>query len=99
MSVQADHLSRWELIAVGPAIETRSSRLLPVMWRGQSAMLKVAVEEEEKSGFELMAWWNGEGAARVFACDSNAILLERAQGRGSLVELCHNLEAAHATVT
>lgn len=52
-------------------------------------MLKVALDEEEKSGFELMAWWSGEGAARVFECDGKVILLERAQGQGSLVELCH----------
>lgn len=85
----SDYLSRWGLIAAGPPVETRGSRLLPVMWRGQSAMLKVALDEEEKSGFELMAWWNGEGAARVFACGGDAILLELAQGKSSLAELCH----------
>lgn len=85
----SEYLSRWGLIAVGPPVETRSSRVLPVRWRGRSAMLKVVLDAEENSGFGLMAWWNGEGAAHVFARDGDAILLEHAQGPGSLAELCH----------
>jgi streptomycin 6-kinase len=70
----------------GDAIVTRSSRLLPVRYRGASAMLKVATETEEKFGAALMVWWDGEGAAKVIAHDGDAILLERARGPRSLAQ-------------
>jgi streptomycin 6-kinase len=35
----------------------------------------------------LMAWWNGDGAARVLAHDEHALLLERATGTMSLVDM------------
>src|SRR5262245_65939673 len=47
-------------------------------------MLKIAREEEERRGGRLMAWWDGDGAARVLAHDDNAVLLERATGPRSL---------------
>ncbi len=53
-------------------------------------MLKITLSEEEKTGGALMSWWNGEGAARVLARDGGAILLERAEGGGSLAELSRN---------
>jgi streptomycin 6-kinase len=37
-----------------------------------------------------MLWWNGEGAARVLAHDSYALLMERAMGEASLVEMARN---------
>jgi streptomycin 6-kinase len=91
------HLSRWTLTSDGDPIATRSSRLLPVRRQGQPAMLKVALDAEEASGGALMAWWDGQGAARVLALDGNAILLERAAARISLAELARSgrdLEAA-----
>ncbi len=47
-------------------------------------MLKVAFNQEEREGAGVMAWWNGDGAARVLAQDGEALLLERAQGPHSL---------------
>jgi streptomycin 6-kinase len=47
-------------------------------------MLKVALAEEERRGGLLMAWWAGDGAARVLAQDGGALLLERATGPRSL---------------
>jgi streptomycin 6-kinase len=82
----AEYLSRWELTPDGDPTLTRNSRLLPVRWRGAAAMLKVALEAEEKAGNGLMAWWGGEGAARVLANDGDAILLERAEGKASLAD-------------
>ena len=81
------YLRRWGLRADGDAIVTRSSCLLPVIWRGAPAMLNVAVEAEEKAGAALMAWWDGNGAARVLALEGEALLMERAQCRRSLVEM------------
>jgi streptomycin 6-kinase len=42
-------------------------------------MLKVAVNDEEKRGNQLMIWWNGRGAARALAQAEDAILMERGE--------------------
>jgi streptomycin 6-kinase len=78
------HLARWELVPDGETIKTPSSLLLAVRHNGQPAMLKIAREEEERRGGALMAWWNGDGAARVLARHGEALLLERAMGSRSL---------------
>jgi streptomycin 6-kinase len=80
-------LVRWKLVPDGEAIATPSSLLLPVRHRGQPAMLKIVREEEERRGGRLMAWWNGDGAARVLAQDEQALLLERATGPRSLATM------------
>ena len=54
---------------------------------GAPAMLKIATKEEEQRGNALMIWWNGDGAARVLAHDSDALLLERATGTRSLTAM------------
>ncbi len=81
------YLIAWDLTPDGSLLATHSSRLLPVRQRGSPAMLKIALETEEKSGAALMEWWEGEGAARVLARDDNAILMERADDDFSLAEL------------
>ncbi len=86
-----DHfLTLWDLIPDGEAIITHSSRLLPVRRGATPAMLKIAVEEEERRGAAVMVWWNGEGAARVLAHDGDALLMECASGEASLVEMARN---------
>ncbi len=54
------------------------------------AMLKIAVDAEEKFGGLLMKWWDGQGAARVFAHEDDALLMERAEGLGSLVNMARS---------
>jgi streptomycin 6-kinase len=81
------YIDRWGLVPDGDAIVTRSSRLLPVRRDREPAMLKIAVELEEKWGNGLMIWWNGIGAARVIENDDDAVLLERATGRRSLADM------------
>jgi streptomycin 6-kinase len=78
----SDYLERWTLTLDGDPIITRSSRLLPVRRDGVPAMLKVAMNAEERRGGAVMAWWNGQGAARVLAHDGNALLLDRAVDGG-----------------
>jgi streptomycin 6-kinase len=86
-----DHyLKRWKLTPEGDAIITHSSDLLPVRCDGQPAMLKIAREPEEKLGGVLMTWWAGEGAARVFLHDDDAVVMERATGPGSLMHMALN---------
>ncbi|MBJ2065037.1 aminoglycoside phosphotransferase family protein [Serratia odorifera] len=90
------YLQRWALTPDGRAFETHSSLLMPVRYRGQAAMLKVAREEEEKFGAHLMRWWQGDGAARVLGWHQDALLLERAQGSGSLSQLVRDGNDAQA---
>jgi streptomycin 6-kinase len=81
-------LERWGLMPDGEGFETRfGSRLLPVRRRGERAMLKIANHEEERRGGELMAWWGGEGAARVLERADMAIVLERLDGPRSLAAM------------
>ena len=81
------YLGRWCLVPDGDPIITRAARLLPVRWHGAPAMLKLAVEEEERLGAAVMQHWDGDGAARVLACEGNALLLERATGLASLGDM------------
>lgn len=82
-----DCLRRWGLTVDGDPIVTHSSHLLPVRRGAQPAMLKLAIETEEKFGGLLMAWWDGDGAARVLAREGDALLLERVEGKRSLAAL------------
>jgi streptomycin 6-kinase len=81
------HLDRWHLIADGAPFTTRSSNLLPVRWQGKPAMLKLARDDAERSGAALMQWWDGNGAAKVFCHDAEAIVLARAEGTRSLLAM------------
>lgn len=80
-------LSLWKLVPEGEPIVTPCSHLLPVRWQGRAAMIKVALDVEEQGGAQVMRWWDGEGAARVFAHEGDAILLERAEGKRSLLHM------------
>jgi streptomycin 6-kinase len=77
---------RWDLVPDGEAVITHSSRLLPVLYRGEKAMLKIAVEAEAKRGALLMVWWDGNGAARVLQhegdrrCSSARLARARSDG-------------------
>ena len=86
-SIFTPYLTRWNLVADGDAIHTHSSHLLPVRRDGVALMLKVAFEKDEKTGGVLMQWWDGDGAARVFEYDGEALLLERATGTRSLLTM------------
>ena len=79
-----EYIARWQLVPDGAPIVTHSSRLLPVIYGREKAMLKIAIEAEEQFSGALMEWWDGDGAARVLAYEKPALLLERAQGERSL---------------
>lgn len=85
-----DYLGCWGLDPDGAPIVTRSSRILPVRRQGVPAILKIAVEDEEKRGGSLMAWWDGQGAARVLVQAGDAVLLERAMGKQLLADFARN---------
>ena len=81
------HLARWDLVPDGEPIKTPSSLLLAVRHNGVPALLKIAREDEERRGGALMAWWDGDGAAKVLARHGEALLLERATGPRSLAAM------------
>nr|WP_218568379.1 aminoglycoside phosphotransferase family protein [Pseudomonas sp. H9] len=81
------YLKQWELTIDGEAFVSLNGNLLPVRQRGLPAMLKISQEPEEQAGNQLMAWWGGDGAAPVLAHDGGALLMERAQGSASLVQM------------
>ena len=85
-----DYLTRWQLVPDGEPLITSTSRLLPVIYKDTPAMLKIAVVPEEKLGGAVMHWWGGCGAAAVLALEGDAVLLERATGSRSLVEMAQN---------
>jgi len=91
-----DYIACWQLTPDGAPLITPSSGLLPVRYQGKPAMLKIAVEAEEKHGNLLMRWWDGSGAARVLAFAGDALLLERAEGTTSLAALARSGNDAEA---
>ena len=91
-------LARWGLRADGSGFTTAiGNHLLPVLWRGAPAMLKICADEEERRGGVLMAWYGGDGAAKVFEREAEAILLERVTGERSLARLSSEGEDDVAT--
>jgi len=82
-----EFLEAWHLVPDGPLLTTRSSWVLPVGYAGSSAMLKVARIPDEQSGYRLMTWWDGQGAAKVLACSPGALLLEGATGASDLAQM------------
>lgn len=81
------YIEQWELTQDGEPIITNTSYLLPVTYQSTKAMLKIALVDEERAGAALMVWWDGEGAARIFQHDGDAILMERAICNRSLMAM------------
>ncbi len=89
----------WRLEPDGEAFITPfGSHLAPVRRGGTPAMLKIAGGPEERDGGALMAWWAGDGAARVLARAGDALLLERAMGSASLAAMATAGEDEAATL-
>ncbi|WP_112775909.1 aminoglycoside phosphotransferase family protein [Cupriavidus alkaliphilus] len=84
----ARYLRRWALVPEAEPVLTPTSCVQPVSYRGQPAILKLAMCDEERRGNAVMAWWNGSGAAaRILAQYDDAVVMERAQSAGSLADL------------
>jgi streptomycin 6-kinase len=91
-------LQRWGLTPDGADFTTLfGSRLMPVLKDGAPAMLKIAAHEEERNGARLMAWYAGQGAARVLAIEHEALLLERLTGARSLAQMARSGQDDEAT--
>lgn len=86
------YLAKWHLVPDGAPITSHAGDLLPVRYRGEAAMLKLAKGDDERAGAAVLEWWNGDGAARVYMRDGDALLMERAQGPASLADMARNGE-------
>src|SRR5690606_21473740 len=85
--VFAPWIAKWHLVQDGAPIATPGSQLLPVKMDNTAAMLKIATDDHEIRGGKVLQWWNGSGAAQVFALEANAVLMERATGKQSLMHM------------
>ncbi len=81
------YLKRWGLTPDGDAFASLSAHLLPVRQGDTPAMLKVSQAPEEQAGSQLLIWWEGDGAVPVLAHEGDALLMPRAQGPVSLVQM------------
>jgi streptomycin 6-kinase len=88
VSALTAHIAKWNLVADGAETETPSSWLLPVRQGAIAAMLKVhRPESDERPGTDYLRYVGGHGAVRVMAADDDALLMERATGTRSLLDM------------
>jgi streptomycin 6-kinase len=92
------YVDMWKLEVDGEPMVTQFSHLLPVRYGGEPAMLKLLLHDEERQGAVVMAWWDGEGAARVLAREGDGLLLERATGTRSLAAMARGDQDDEATM-
>ena len=85
-------IETWRLTPDGDPILTHSSALHPVLYENKKAILKIATSDEEKRGNALMAWWSDRHApvAPVLAYEKDALLMLRARGQNSLIQIARN---------
>lgn len=87
------YLQSWNAQPDGEPFATHAGHLLPVRLDGhpdgRAGMIKIARHIDERVGGQVMRWWDGDGAARVYALDENAgvLLMERATGAGHLLKM------------
>lgn len=96
-SIFTPYIERWELTPDGEELPGNYGRLLPVAYRGAPAVLKISLDDEESRGADLMEYWAGDGAARVYERDGCALLMERLQGNRSLGEMARGGQDDEAT--
>lgn len=103
LSLFEPYLQSWNALPDGEPFATHSGHLLPVRLDGHSsgrpAMIKIAQQRDERMGGEVMRWWNGDGAAHVYARDADAgvLLMERATGARHLLHMALHGEDDFAT--
>ncbi|WP_309604619.1 aminoglycoside phosphotransferase family protein [Phenylobacterium sp.] len=92
LSIFSRWIERWSLTPDGEPFQTpyTGNWLIPVRRAGAPAILKLATSDHERAGAALMAWLDGDGAARVLALEDEALLLERLPGTRSLVAMARD---------
>jgi streptomycin 6-kinase len=90
-------IERWNLTLDGEMIRSNWGILAPMRYLGAPAMLKIALDIDEEKGGQLMAWWDGIGAARVYELVGTAMIMERLTGERSLAAMVKAGEDDEAT--
>lgn len=90
-------IKHWKLVEDGSSFHTPTSILQRVRTQGGAAYLKIALCEDEQRGMAALRWWNGHGTVRVLAAHANTVLLERACGERSLVNMSQTGQDAEST--
>ena len=81
-------LKLWSLRIDGEGFETPTSWIQPVRRLDAPAILKlVKPTSDEQNGASLLSYYDGQGAVRLFEADQSVLLMERATGERSLVEM------------
>src|SRR4051794_35510705 len=89
----APYFAKWSVVTDGVPMDTPSSWLLPVRHGTTCAMLKVyKPASDERHGVDFLKYIDGDGAVRVIEADDGALLMERAVGSKSLMEMALNGE-------
>ncbi|GGY90976.1 aminoglycoside phosphotransferase family protein [Pseudoduganella plicata] len=97
------YLRNWNAEPDGEPFATHSGHLLPVRLdghpNGRPAMIKIARHVDERIGSQVMRWWDGDGAAHVYAYDEDdgVLLMERATGSAHLLNMALQGEDDAAT--
>jgi streptomycin 6-kinase len=91
-------IERWRLTPDGDPFASNWSRLLPVRRDGLALMLKAQMAEQELHGSAFLEGYRGRGAVRVYEREGDAVLLERAEGPRTLLQMARDEgeEAAYA---
>lgn len=90
---------QWNLEPAGEPVNTPSSTILRVQFRGREAVLKVSSIPEEQTGMRVLDWWNGNGCARVDERASDAILMDAIAGPRRLTQIAESGGDDLATTT
>jgi streptomycin 6-kinase len=89
----AVQLAKWSVLPDGVPMDTPSSWVLFVGHGTASAVLKVyKTASDERHGADFLKYLGGDGAVRVMEADDTALLMERAVGSRSLMEMAVNGE-------
>lgn len=92
------YMEKWLLSADGPAIQTPTSSLFPVVKDGVALMLKIIKSEsDEQNSCTALQHYNGQGAVKVFERADEAFVMQRADPGKTLVVYRQEYGDAEAT--
>jgi streptomycin 6-kinase len=87
MDILVRLMQEWGLVSDGEISVIGNSLLQPVLSAGRTAIVKVPLNKEEQRGFRLLECWDGNAAVKVYRYDARALLMERATGNRSLLNM------------
>jgi streptomycin 6-kinase len=71
----------WNLLDDGEPVYTKYNLLQPVRYENLPAMLKIPLHKNKQAATSLLLCWNGKDAVKVLRFNTNALLMERLDGK------------------